>query len=276
MVFLNGEFVEQKHAKISTLDRGFLFGDGVYEVIPVYHGTIFALENHLQRLADNLGHTHIPNPYTHTEYTAIFNTLLEQHSANEHQVIYLQITRGVGEKRQHSFQNLTPTVYIRTDTLHIKNEDTLKQGYQATLQKDIRWHHCNIKSTSLLASVLYTRTAQEMGVEEVILHRNNIITEGGSSNVFIVSNGVVTTPPKSNDILAGITRDMVLKSCEIAGIVHKEENITTQELWNADEVWISSSTREIMPLACIDTTSFDVATPLWQQVYNTFQTLKNV
>jgi D-alanine transaminase len=276
MVFLNGEFLEQEEAKISTLDRGFLFGDGVYEVIPVYNHKIFGLTEHLQRLSKSLEATKIPNPLKTQEYRQIFNKLLRQSSANNtnNQTIYLQITRGVGVKRSHNFENLTPTIYIRTDPLNEKNFDDLKQGFKAIIQKDIRWDNCHIKSTSLLANVLYTTVASENGAEEVILEKNGVITEGASSNVFILKDEKVITPKLSNNILAGITRDMVIKSCELAGIEVIEKDISKNELLQSDEVWISSSTREIMPISQIDDKNFQLAGSIWQQIYDKFQTLK--
>jgi D-alanine transaminase len=186
----------------------------------------------------------------------------------------LQITRGVGVKRSHNFENLTPTIYIRTDPLNEKNFDDLKQGFKAIIQKDIRWDNCHIKSTSLLANVLYTTLASENSAEEVILEKNGVITEGASSNVFILKDEKVITPKLSNNILAGITRDMVIKSCELAGIEVIEKDISKNELLQSDEVWISSSTREIMPISQIDDKNFQIAGDIWQQIYAKFQTLK--
>lgn len=273
MVFLNGEFIEQKDAKISTLDRGFLFGDGVYEVIPVYNNKIFALTEHLQRLDDSLTHTKIPNPYSFKEYQDIIEKLLSS-SEDNNQVIYLQITRGVGEKRNHNFENLTPTIYIRVDTLIAKSKKELQTNFKAIIQEDIRWQNCHIKATSLLASVMYATLAKERQVEEVILQKNGNITEGASSNVFILTGGIVKTPALNNCILSGITRDMVLKSCEIAGIITQQENISQEELLAADEVWISSSTREIMPICQVNDTTFTTGGSIWNKVFDTFQSLK--
>lgn len=273
MVFLNGEFIEQKDAKISTLDRGFLFGDGVYEVIPVYNNKIFALTEHLQRLDDSLTHTKIPNPYNFKEYQDIIEKLLSS-SEDNNQVIYLQITRGVGEKRNHNFENLTPTIYIRVDTLIAKSKKELQTNFKAIIQEDIRWQNCHIKATSLLASVMYATLAKERQVEEVILQKNGNITEGASSNVFILTGGIVKTPALNNCILSGITRDMVLKSCEIAGIITQQENISQEELLAADEVWISSSTREIMPICQVNDTTFTTGGSIWNKVFDTFQSLK--
>jgi len=274
MVFLNGEFLPQKDAKISTLDRGFLFGDGVYEVIPVYNQNIFKLTEHLNRLDGSLRATKIKNPFTGNEYKNILTKLLKNNFA-KNQTIYLQITRGVGESRSHNFKNLTPTIYIRVDELKIRNKNELVCGFKAIITKDIRWNNCYIKSTSLLTNVLYVEMAQANLVEEIILEKNGIITEGASSNVFILSKNTIKTPKINGEILAGITREMVIKSAIATNLEVKECDIKTSDLMDADEVWISSSTREVMPISQIGDKTFSSGGEVWQQVYNHFQTLKS-
>lgn len=274
MVFLNGEFLPQNKAKISTLDRGFLFGDGVYEVIPVYNYKIFKLDEHLIRLESSLKAIGIKNPFKIEKYQQIITKLLKENPF-KNQSIYLQITRGVGKLRDHNFTNLEPTIYIRADELQIRNKSQLLKNNKALIQTDIRWQNCYIKSISLLANVLYAGIAKENKVEEIILERGGVITEGASSNVFILSGEIIKTPKISNNILAGITREMVIQSANLAQLKVEECDIKTTELLSADEVWISSSTREIMAITQINNTIFGSDSKAWNQVYDNFQTLKN-
>lgn len=275
MVFLNGEFLEQQQAKISTLDRGFLFGDGVYEVIPVYDKKIFQLQNHLQRLQNSLDAISIKNPYSTNEYRNIINKLITSNSSLN-QSIYLQITRGIDAKRSHVFAHIKPTIYISSNELIIKDEKYLSQGFKAILREDLRWARCDIKAISLLANVLYANEAKSNGVEEVILYKNDIITEGATSNVFILINNKIFTPKISNKILAGITREMVIKSIKNTNMQIIEKDISIKELLAADEVWISSSTREITPIFMIDDNSIGTQkiSKIWKQIYHNFQLLK--
>jgi D-alanine transaminase len=273
-VFLNGKFTPEIDAKISPLDRGFLFGDGVYEVIPVYNRQIFGMQQHLERLNSSLEATYIPNPYSYAKYQEILEQLITNNNF-KHQKIYLQITRGASNTRNHTPKKLQPTVYIRADELKPKTKNELTQGFKVITATDKRWDNCSIKATSLLANVLYAIEADKQQVEEVILHRDNIITEGASSNVFILKDKIIYTPKLDNCILAGITRDMVIKSAKQAGISIKEQTLTKDELLNADEVWISSSTREVMPIIQIDDIKLKKPSAVWDKIWTNFQQLKN-
>jgi D-alanine transaminase len=277
MVYLNGNFITKDKAFVSVMDRGFLFGDGVYEVIPVYQGHIFRLDAHLKRLTNSLNAIKIPNPHTDNEWLEILQQLLS-YSQEPNQSLYLQITRGADTQRKHSFDALIPTVYIETTPLIPKTKEALKQGFSAITQADIRWSRCNIKATSLLANTLYTQNAKQQQVEEVLLHRDNIITEGATSNVFIVKNDTLHTHPTGTYILSGITRDLVLESAQsCCPLKIKQSGFAMSDLLTADEVWISSSTREIMPITQIDNQSINNGNVgrYWECVYNHYQVLKN-
>ncbi len=276
MIFLNGEFIEKNQAHISVMDRGFLFGDGVYEVITVYNNKIFRLNEHLLRLQASLDSVKIKNPYNPKEWGDILSKLLGFYNNQEHS-IYLQISRGVSDKRKHSFNDLTPTVYIESNPLLTKTKQALQAGFAAITQPDIRWHRCDIKSISLLANVMYSQQAKEKNVEEVILHRDNQVTEGATSNIFIIKNSTLFTHPTSVHILSGITRDLVLESAKACHIPIKETSFSMNELNTADELWISSSTREIMPITQVDGKLINHGNigNVWRCVYDYYQSLKN-
>ncbi|QKQ23967.1 aminotransferase class IV [Candidatus Ruthia endofausta] len=276
MVFLNGKFIEKNQAHISVMDRGFLFGDGVYEVIPVYNNKIFRLNAHLLRLQTGLDSVKIKNPYNLKEWGDILSKLLGFYN-NQEQSIYLQISRGVSNKRKHSFSNLTPTVYIESNPLLTKTKQAFKAGFSAITQPDIRWHRCDIKSISLLANVMYSQQAKEKNVEEVILYRDNQVTEGATSNVFIIKDGTLFTHPTGVHILSGITRDLVLESARACHIPIKKVSFSMDELNAADELWISSSTREIMPITQVDGKLINRGNigNAWSCVYSYYQSLKN-
>jgi len=276
MVYLNGNFIAKYEASISVMDRGFLFGDGVYEVIPVYQGKLFRLSEHLKRLQKSLDSVKIPNPHTENEWLAIFTQLLT-HTDTANQSIYFQITRGVDTQRKYSAESLIPTVYIESNPLVPKSKAVLEQGFSAIIQADIRWSRCDIKATSLLAGTLYAQNAKEHQVEEVILHRDNIVTEGATSNVFMVKSDTLYTHPTSTNILSGITRDLALESAQVCHLTLQESTFTIDELMYADEVWISSSTREVMPITKIDGQAINEGKvgQYWECVYDHYQKLKN-
>ncbi len=276
MVYLNGEFIAKEKASISVMDRGFLFGDGVYEVIPVYQGKIFRLSEHLTRLQNSLDSVQIFNPYSDSKWKNILLELISS-SSQANQSIYLQITRGVDTSRKHSFDKLTPTVFIETNPLTPRSKSDLENGYSAIIQADFRWERCDIKATSLLANTMYSQQAKQAQVEEVILHRDSAITEGATSNVFIVKNSTLFTHPTGTHILSGITRDLVIESAKNCNLTINESSVDVNELLDADEVWISSSTREVMPLVKIDNQLINNGKvgKYWSQVYDYYQQLKN-
>jgi D-alanine transaminase len=250
-VFLHGSYLPVQQAKISVLDRGFLFGDGVYEVIPVYGNTVFRLAEHLVRLQNSLSAIDIKNPHTNSEWEAIFNELVRLNPAGADRSIYLEVTRGAGAGRDHLYNDsLVPTVFVMCRPITPKNYDN---GISAITHEDIRWKYCNIKAVTLLPNIMLKQIALKTdGSFEAILLRDGMVTEGAASNVFIVSAGMVTTPPKDRTILPGVTRDLLVELLHQAGIPYQEAAITEHQLRNADEIWITGSLAGIAPVVQLD------------------------
>jgi len=256
-VYLNGKYLPMEEACVSVMDRGFLFGDGVYEVIPAYGGRLFRLPHHLQRLQDSLDGIRIANPLRDTEWEQVLNELLQQNAAtdgNRHdQSVYLQVTRGSAAKRDHSFPNpVTPTVYAFSVHIPAPDPGVTEQGIAAITLDDIRWKYCNIKAITLLPNVLLRQQAADRGAAEALLIRDGLVIEGSASNVFVVRDGTVMTPPKGTQMLPGITRDLVLELAAQYGRPCREADIREAELREADEIWLTSSTREIVPVTTLD------------------------
>ena len=250
IVYLNGEFIAKENAKVSVLDRGFLFGDSIYEVIPVYHAHPFRLSEHLDRLNYCLTATSLTSPYNNEQWQSLIEQVIEKNGSG-HLSIYIQVTRGNDNQRNHvADKSTTATVLIMAMPLSTEVAELLP--IKATLMEDFRWQHCDIKTTSLLGNVLLRQQADQLGFDEAILHRDNQITEATASNVFILKNNEIITPQKNHHILAGITRDLVVEIAEKASIKVHQARITTTQLVSADEIWISSSSREISPVVAID------------------------
>ena len=277
MVYLNGNFIEKDKAFVSVMDRGFLFGDGVYEVFPAYNRKIIGLDSHLNRLQDGLDAISIKNPHTKNEWKDLINKIISFDSNNQNQAIYLQISRGSDENRKHTYGELKPTVYIQSSAINPREKSTLLNGLSAITREDIRWLKSNTKATSLLANTLYAQEAKNNDAEETILYRDGIVTEASSSNVFIVKSNCIYTHPKGPNILPGITREKVIECAKINNFNVEESSFTKEQLMNADEVWISSSTREIIPITIIDgiQISDGFAGPIWSEVYDQYQSLKS-
>ena len=277
MVYLNGNFIEKDKAFVSVMDRGFLFGDGVYEVFPAYNRKIIGLDSHLNRLQDGLDAISIKNPHTKNEWKDLINKIISFDSNNRNQAIYLQISRGSDENRKHTYGELKPTVYIQSSAINPREKSTLLNGVSAITREDIRWLKSNTKATSLLANTLYAQEAKNNDAEETILYRDGIVTEASSSNVFIVKSNCIYTHPKGPNILPGITREKVIECAKINSINVEESSFTKEQLMDADEVWISSSTRELIPITIIDgiQISDGFAGPIWSEVYDQYQSLKS-
>jgi D-alanine transaminase len=257
IVYLNGDFMPIEEACVSVTDRGFLFGDGVYEVIPAYGGHLFRLPHHLQRLQDSLDGIELSNPLSESDWTQLLEGLLQRNrhrsGANNDQSVYLQVTRGTAKKRDHNFPaEVHHTVYACCNPIPEPDPTVEREGVAAVTLDDIRWAWCNIKAITLLPNVLLRQQAAERGASEAILIRDGHAIEASSSNIFIVRDGVVITPPKSPLMLPGITRDLVLELAQQHGIAFHEDDISEDMLHEADEVWITSSTREIVPVTRLD------------------------
>jgi D-alanine transaminase len=275
IVFLNGRYLPLKEAHVSVLDRGFLFGDGVYEVIPVYGHCVFRLAEHLVRLSNSLTAVDIPNPHTDAVWTVIFNELVVRNPAEGDRSLYLQVTRGAGPTRDHLYPpGLVPTVFAMCRPITAK---TYEAGISAITHEDIRWQYCHIKAITLLPNIMLKQIALKTnGSAEVILHRNGNVTEGAASNVFIVRNGVVCTPPKDPTILPGVTRDLLVELLRGAGIRCDETPINLQQLAGADEVWITGSVAGIAPVARLDDRRIGDGQPgpVWQAAVKLFNDYK--
>ena len=249
-VYLNGEFMPIEQAKIPVLDRGFIFGDGVYEVIPVYSRRVFRLAEHLARLNASLTAIRIDNPYSNARWSELLGKIIEANPWDD-QGVYLQVTRGVAP-RNHLFpKGLTPTVFIMADPLVTPTRALVESGVAAVVMQDFRWLRCDIKSVSLLGNCLLRTLAADQGAIEAILVRDGFLTEASASNIFIVSNGIVLTPPKSNLMLTGITYDVVLEILRSNGIAHEVRPVIDAELRTADEIWCTSFAKEVLSITTL-------------------------
>ena len=251
LVYLNGAFLPSDQAQVSVFDRGFVFADGVYEVIPAYGGRLFRLPQHLARLDNSLAGIRLSNPLAARDWQALFTRLVEAGGGAD-QYVYLQVTRGPAE-RDHAFpKQITPTVFAYSQALKYPEPAQLSAGVAAITVPDIRWQRCDIKAIALLPNVLMRQQATEQGAAEAILLRDGRMTEGSASNIFIVLNGVLVTPPKGPFILPGVTRDLALELARAHGLACEERAVTESELRGADELMLSSSTKELLPITRLD------------------------
>jgi D-alanine transaminase len=274
-VFLNGEYLPADQAHVSVLDRGFLLGDGVYEVIPVYQGLPFCLNEHLQRLQRSLDGVRMANPYSIEQWSEIIARLVKDNEG-ENQAVYLQVTRGVAP-RDHVFpEGVEPTAFVMTNPIKPLPEWYKQDGIKAITVKDIRWAQCDIKAITLLPNSLLRQQAQDAGAQEAILIRDGYMTEGSASNSYAVLDGVIYTAPKDEKVLPGITRDVVLELARSAGVSYREQAVSAEQLKQADEIWISSSTRELLPVTTLDDMPVGSGKPgpVWQQLDALYQRFK--
>ena len=251
LVYLNGQYLAPDVAQVSVFDRGFVFGDGVYEVIPVFGGKLFRMDQHLARLKASCAAIRLNNPHSPAEWLALCTRLADSLGAVD-QSIYLQITRGPAP-RDHAFPlNATPTVFAYAQPISYPAPEQVANGVAAITRPDIRWQRCDIKAIALLANAMLRQEAIDQGAAEAILIREGLVTEGAASNIFVVKNGLVITPPKGPYILPGITRDLTLELAQAHAIPCAEATIDESDLQGADEVWLTSSTREILPITRVN------------------------
>lgn len=274
-VFLNGEFLAADQAKVSVFDRGFLLGDGVYEVIPVYAGQCFQLIGHLKRLQVSLDGVRMKNPYSITDWKTMIEQLIERNGGGD-QSLYLQVTRGVAP-RDHVFpEGVTPTAFAMSNPLQAVPEKYKKAGIAVITLPDIRWQNCNIKAITLLPNSLLKQQAQDAGAQEALLIKDGYLTEGAASNAYAVIDGTIYTAPKDKKVLPGITREVVIKLATQANIPLIEQAVSASELKQADEVWISSSTKEVLPVTKLDGEAVGDGVPglIWQKMDVLYQQYK--
>jgi D-alanine transaminase len=275
MVFLNGKFLPIEQATVPVLDRGFIFGDGVYELIPVYSRAPFRMDEHLARLEKSLGAVRIKNPYPREKWREIILQLIAKQSWND-QGVYLQVTRGVA-KRDHAFPaGVEPTVFMMCNPLVNPPKELVEKGAAAVSAVDYRWHRCDIKSISLIGNCLLRQVSADAGAVETILFRDGKLTEASASNVFVASNGVLLSPPKSNLILPGITYDVVVEIAQATKIPLEFRDVTEAEVRAADEVWVSSSSKEILAIVTLDGKPVGNGKPgpLFRKAYQGYQEFK--
>jgi D-alanine transaminase len=275
VVFLNGQFVALEDAKVSVLDRGFIFGDGVYEVVPVYSRVPFRLDEHLARLERSLAETRIRNPYARAQWREIIYRLVDAQAFDD-QGVYFQVTRGVA-KRDHAFpKDAEPTVFAMSNPLVTPPRETVQKGAAAVSAHDNRWLRCDIKSISLIGNCLLRQLSAEAGAAETILFRDGKLTEASSSNVFVVKRGVILSPPKTSLILPGITYDVVLELARGAGLALELRDVHEAEVRSADEIWVTSSSKEVLPIVALDGVPVGDGRPgpLFARMYQLYQEFK--
>jgi len=278
--YLNGTFQPLEQAAVSPMDRGFLFGDGVYEVIPVYSRRPFRLDEHLGRLQRSLEAIRLPNPLSSAQWQAVVSRLVADFAADDCSVL-LQVTRGPMAVRNHAFPaTITPTVFCLAEKLHTPPDDLREKGISAISTTDIRWLRCNVKATSLLANCLLRQMAMDAGCAETILFRDGILSEGAASNIFVVKDGILLAPQQNHLMLTGITYDVVLELAATHGLKTVVRDITDAEVRAADEVWMTSSTKEVLPIVELDGRKVGAGEtagkpgPVFWQIYGWYQDFK--
>ena len=274
--YLNGEFRPLSEMQVSVMDRGFLFGDGVYEVIPVYGGRLFRLTHHLKRLRNSLDGVRIANPLSDKAWETMLTELVSRNEGHD-QAVYLQVTRGVSARRDHAFpENCSPTLFAMSTPMPEAVDIDNVTGIAAITLPDIRWKLCNLKAITLLPNVLLRQQALDSDGAEAILINDGLAIEGAASNLFIVNNGLLITPANGPALLPGITRDLIIELAANHAIPFREADITQPELFSADEIWLTSSTREISPVIRLDdnVVSDGVPGPLWRRMISLYQDYK--
>jgi len=274
-VYLNGKFLALEDAKISVLDRGFIYGDGVYELVPVYHRQPYRLAQHLARLRRSLEGIRLANPHPDARWEAIIRELIARQPF-EHQGVYFQVTRGVA-KRDHTFPaGVPPTVFMMSNPLATPSAEQVERGVAVVTAADERWLHCDWKTISLVGNVLARQLAADHGAVETVMFRDGYLTEASASNVLIVKRGTIIAPPKDNLILPGITYDATWDLARDAGLPFELRPVTKDEALGADEMWLSSSTKEVLAVTTLDGKPFAAGRPgpMFRRMYALFQASK--
>jgi D-alanine transaminase len=274
-VYLNGAFLPISEAKVSVLDRGFIYGDGVYEVVPVYGREPYRLAQHLARLQRSLEGIRLQNPHGDTEWESIIRELIARQPFDD-QGVYFQVTRGVA-KRDHAFpKDTAPTVFMMSNPLPLPSREQVDNGVAVVTADDERWLRCDLKTISLLGNVLARQFAVDHSAIETVMFRDGYLTEASASNVLIVSEGMIVAPPKDNMILPGITYDATLDLAREGRLPFEVRPVSRAETLAADEMWISSSTKEVLAVTTVDGKPFAKGKPgpLFREIYRLFQASK--
>ena len=275
IVYLNGQFLPIEDAKVPVLDRGFIYGDGVYELIPVYKRRPFRLPQHLVRLQHSLDGIRLANPHSEAEWTEIVSEVVARQPFDD-QGVYFQVTRGVA-KRDHTFPaGVAPTVFMMSNPLVTPTAEQVERGVAVVTADDNRWQRCDLKTISLLGNVLMRQLAADAGAVETVMFRDGNLTEASASNVLVVIRGTIVAPPKDNRILPGITYGAVYEFAREAGMPFEIRPVSRAEVQVADEMWLSSSTREVIAVTTMDGRPFStgVPGPAFRKMYELFQAHK--
>jgi D-alanine transaminase len=275
-VYLNGEFMPLADAKIPVLDRGFIYGDGVYEVVPVYGRQPFRMPQHLRRLQHSLDGIRLANPHHPEAWGALIAELAARQPFAD-QAVYLQVTRGVA-KRDHAFPaGVSPTVFMMSNPLALPSREQVERGVAVITAQDNRWLRCDLKTTSLIGNVLMRQLAVDHHAVETVMFRDGHLTEASASNVLIVREGVVVAPPKDNLMLPGITYDATLEIAGDIGARVEVRAVTQAEALGADELWLASSSKEVLAVTTVDGKPFGGGSPgpVFRRVWGAFQDRKS-
>jgi D-alanine transaminase len=281
--YLNGEFTLLPDAKISVMDRGFIFGDGVYEVVPVYGGCLFRFDQHMARLDRSLAELRIANPLTHAQWREIARKLIADYAASikasvesTDQLIYIQVSRGVALRDHAMPTGITPTVFVMSNTMKLPTEAQLSQGVACITAEDFRWKKAHIKSVSLLGAVFARQMSIDKGAAETVMFRDGYLSEAASSNVWVVKNGTLMGPPKDNLVLEGIRYDLIEEICREQGIALELRRIGRDEVLAADELLLSSATKEVLPVTRLEGKHVGTGLPgpVYARLYAGYQAAK--
>jgi D-alanine transaminase len=282
--YLNGEFTLLPDAKISVMDRGFIFGDGVYEVVPVYAGQPFRLTQHMARLQRSLTELRLPNPLTTPQWRDLISELVARYADSTlaraediHQLVYIQITRGVALRDHAMPEHITPTVFAMSNRMPQPTAAQRAQGVACVTADDFRWEKAHIKSTSLLGSVFARQISVDAGAMETVMFRDGYMSEAASSNVWVVKNGAVFGPPRDNLVLEGIRYGLIEEICESCSIPFELRRISRDEVLAADELLLSSATKEVLPVTSLDgeAVGAGVPGPVYHALYAGYQAAKD-
>jgi D-alanine transaminase len=281
--FLNGEFTRLREAKISVMDRGFVFGDGVYEVVPAYAGRPFRFEHHMARLDRSLGELRIANPMSPAQWRELvdrlladFAKVLAQPAAQTDQLVYLQVTRGVAMRDHAMLPGLTPTVFAMSNRITPPSAADRANGVACVTADDFRWKKAHIKSVSLLGSVMARQISVDAGASETVMFRDGFLSEAASANVWVASGGSVLGPPKDNLVLEGIRYGLIEELCRAAGIGFALRRVTRDEVFAADELLLSNASKEIVAVTTLDGKPIGTGRPgpIYEKLYAGYQRAK--
>lgn len=252
---LNGAYIRLCDAQVSVLDRGFIFGDGVYEVLPAYGGRIFRFDQHMARLDRSLHELRIDNPHSHAEWLAIARRLIDAlvtSTGASKQLVYIQVTRGVAPRDHVMLSGLRPTVFVMVSEMKQATQAQREQGVACVSADDFRWQKAHIKTTSLLGAVMARQISADVGAVETVMFRDGFLSEASSSNVWLVKNGAVVGPPRDHLLLEGIRFGLIEEMCQAQGIPFELRRITRAEVVDADELMLSSASKEVLPVTTLD------------------------